>query len=390
MNFRKRSLQVAPLALASLVLLTGCDGKVSAVKKQIYPDIDSSMRLGKALETRTDCENGKWDSYSDKRGRDVVRYTCTLPQLYLDTFKSQALALAQFKSPEEEKNTSSQIITELENKKNDVPRLRNYLQTNYSTLVALNTIDRGALQAASESLFSYFWDPKPTQRLNSNGALPLPTRASSDAECQKRQVSSCDAFYNAETKLTELFNGLTKSLGYNKTHIWFLMPDPEKNISDINVAINHSSDKGIISSFKELVTTLLIKDQPLLSSDAISQGYSALIPEINEQIDHNIASQKENYHKWQQNYNQTAANATFSAVQEDFYWYIDDNGDPVDNGGTLTFTRNGKSTTVQMKDSDDYLAVAYQSIPSDRIPNIYLNAMRIYNNIWAINSRGGI
>jgi hypothetical protein len=384
MKQTKRRLIAAPLALSCLALLAGCDGDISTVKDQIYPGIDSSMRLGKALKTRTDCENGKWDSYSDKRGRDVVRYTCTLPQLYLDTFKGRALA--QYHEPE--KGNLDKRISELANRKNDTQQLRDYLLANYNTLVSLNAIDKTILQRASDFLFFDKGNPKDT--LNADGLYPVPSRASTDRECQYANLSSCDVFYNTVTTLTGLFNGLMKALNYKASYSYFILPHPTSDISDIHPG-SYAENSDLLGKFNSLINGLLDAYHPFLSSNEIGQDYSALIPRINTEINKEITDETNNYNKQLQSYNSMVSNATFSTIQEDFYWYIDDTGNPVDNGGTLTFTRNGKSTTVQMKDSDDYLAVAYQSFAPDRIPNIYLNAIGLfYYNSWLINSRGGI
>lgn len=384
MKQTKRRLIAAPLALSCIALLAGCDGDVSAVKDQVYPGIDSSMRLGKALETRTDCENGKWDTYSDDRGRDVVRYTCTLPQLYLDTFKNKALA--QYSTPEKEKANSDALIVNIENRRNDVPRLKDYLLANYATLVTLNAADKDILEKASDSLFFINQGDK----LNSDGVYPAPDRESADAECQREQASSCDEFYSTQISLVNLFNGLIKSLGYNKDHTSFLIPTPDEDVAESDISSDYDN-KNLTGHFRQLIASLISVQRPFLSSDSLNQSYSALITRINAETDKHITAQQKRYAQWLQNYNAIVNNATFTAVQEDFYWYINDNGDPVDNGGTLTFTRNGKSTTVQMKDSDDYLAVAYQSFAPDSIPNIYLNAIGLfYYNGWLINSRGGI
>lgn len=44
------------------------------------------MTIGKAFQTRTDCEKGKWSEEKDTRGRSIVTYTCSLPERYLSYF----------------------------------------------------------------------------------------------------------------------------------------------------------------------------------------------------------------------------------------------------------------------------------------------------------------
>lgn len=386
MNIRKRSLQLAPLALASLVLLTGCDGNVSTVKDQIYPEIDSSMRLGKALETRTDCEHGKWDSYSDERGRDVVSYTCTLPQLYLDTFKNNELA----KHDAPQKSDLDKRISTLINRKNDTPRVRDYLLAHYDALVTLNATNKGALQEALYTLF--FNKLAPETELSADGTLPLPSRETTDQRCQQLQFPSCEEYYNTIVTMDKLFNGLMQVLDYKTSYSYLLLPYPGVDRNEAGISPeSESANDDLLGHFYDLMDRLLNSHTAFPSSDEIAQRYTALIPQFNAEIDKEIAEETTKFNQRLQGYNLVVSNATFTSVQETFYWYINDNGDPVDSGGTLMFTRNGKSETVRMKDRDDYLAVAYQSFPSDRIPNIYLNAMGAwYYNAWLINSQGGI
>lgn len=382
MNITKRSLQFAPLALASLVLLTGCDGNVGTVKDQIYPEIDSSMRLGKALETRTDCENGKWDSYSDERGRDVVHYTCNLPQLYLETYKNQAMAQSRYPSPEAAKEATDKLVAKLEERKNDVPHLSNYIQANYATLEALRAVDYTTFSKAIDFLF-YEQQSGLSSLFSATGSLPLPSSATSEAECKKRGVSSCDEFYSTVKMLDALFNGLTKALGYSSTHTCFYLPEPnQKPIKENMLCGPYSRDtesdkRSITFQFTNIIEILINPEYPLLSADDIAHNYSTKTLNITEFTDKEITDKQADYSRWLQFY----SDITFASVEENFYWYIDDEGNPVSNGGTFTFTRSGKSDTVQMKDSDNYLAVAYQSFPSDRIPNIYLNAMSTYSYI---------
>lgn len=381
-NVIKKTVQTAPLLLSCLGLLAGCDGNTNTVKDQVYPEIDSSMPLGKALKTRTDCEAGEWDSYSDDRGRDVVSYTCTLPQLYLDTFKNKALA--QSSTPENEKNKLDQKIAEFENKKNDVPHLKDYLLANYVKLITLNAVDKDTLKQAADDLFSS------SATINASGVLTPPSRETADTECQSARLPSCDEYYTTQLTLTGLFNGLTKALGYSGTHTTFILPAPDAEISDVSIFSSDRSNE-VLSDFYQLLRSLIDIQRPFLSADTIARDYTALIPKIDAKIDTYIATQNEHYSKWLSGYNVTVGNATFTSVKESFYWYIDDNSNPVDSGGTLTFSRNGKSETVRMRDRDSYLAVAYQSFPSDRIPTIYLDAMGFYYyNAWMINSRGGI
>ncbi|EKK7714089.1 hypothetical protein SNN58_000643 [Cronobacter dublinensis] len=63
--------------VGAMFLLQGCDddsiGQVKAISA-------GESTLGQAFEARTDCVNGEWRTFEDAGGRDVVLYSCKLPE----------------------------------------------------------------------------------------------------------------------------------------------------------------------------------------------------------------------------------------------------------------------------------------------------------------------
>ncbi|MDD0424765.1 hypothetical protein PS059_21070, partial [Shigella sonnei] len=69
------------LPLLSSFFISGCDSDgISKVKSFVYYDIDDSMTVGKAFDTRSDCINGTWSEKEDDRGRTIVTYTCDISE----------------------------------------------------------------------------------------------------------------------------------------------------------------------------------------------------------------------------------------------------------------------------------------------------------------------
>ncbi|PHI31264.1 hypothetical protein [Budvicia aquatica] len=73
------------LTIILTITLASCDsGNINKVKDSVFYEIDTSMTIGKAFSTRTDCGNGKWSEEKDARGRSIVIYACSLPERYLE------------------------------------------------------------------------------------------------------------------------------------------------------------------------------------------------------------------------------------------------------------------------------------------------------------------
>ncbi|WP_337264564.1 MULTISPECIES: hypothetical protein [unclassified Serratia (in: enterobacteria)] len=371
------------LALPCLVLLTGCDGDINTVKKQVYPQIDASMTIGQALETRKDCENGSWDSYKDDRGRKIIQYTCNLPQRYLDMFKNSVSTKYNLAKDNEK---LQQDIAILESRKNDVPTLLSYIKLNYSDFKNLDTVDNTTFSEALNTFSNLStW---------SETTLTVPSK---EDVCRNR--TSCEPYYSTVVSIFTMFNNFYQQIGYNKSwsYPWsyHLVPLPsDSDIRDI-VGDGYSVKKTEITRiFSNLVLQLSPHDNqyyPHLSFDDITAHYSALIPKINTLLDEDISKRKNKFDTWAQKVNQSIDDANYSSVTEKFYWYLDNNDFPAENGGTLTFTKNGKSESYLMKNSSHYLSVAYQNIALDEIPKIYMSAMGThYYNTWLITSGGGI
>ncbi|PHI30967.1 hypothetical protein [Budvicia aquatica] len=84
MNIIDRFFRIV-LTIILTITLASCDsGNINKVKDSVFYDIDTSMTIGKAFSTRTDCERGKWSEEKDARGRSIVTYTCSLPERYLE------------------------------------------------------------------------------------------------------------------------------------------------------------------------------------------------------------------------------------------------------------------------------------------------------------------
>lgn len=67
------------IALATVFGLVGCGDNedIKSIKASVN-QADSSLTLGKAYETRTDCVGGKWSAEKDDRGRRFVTFKCDL------------------------------------------------------------------------------------------------------------------------------------------------------------------------------------------------------------------------------------------------------------------------------------------------------------------------
>lgn len=77
------------LPLLSSFFISGCDSDgISKVKSFVYYDIDDSMTVGKAFDTRSDCINGTWSEKEDDRGRTIVTYTCDISESGLKIINS--------------------------------------------------------------------------------------------------------------------------------------------------------------------------------------------------------------------------------------------------------------------------------------------------------------
>ncbi|EOI5792033.1 hypothetical protein ACMS1S_000153 [Cronobacter malonaticus] len=74
----KRSGLIA--VVGAVFLLQGCDADSIDQVKALSAGESS---IGQAFESRTDCVQGAWRSFEDAAGRDVVLYSCKLPETEL-------------------------------------------------------------------------------------------------------------------------------------------------------------------------------------------------------------------------------------------------------------------------------------------------------------------
>ncbi|EOC0418565.1 hypothetical protein ACI0Z1_003137 [Cronobacter malonaticus] len=90
----KRSGLIA--VVGAVFLLQGCDADSIDQVKALSAGESS---IGQAFESRTDCEQGAWRSFEDAAGRDVVLYSCKLPETELailtDKFRTHSNQLVE-------------------------------------------------------------------------------------------------------------------------------------------------------------------------------------------------------------------------------------------------------------------------------------------------------
>ncbi|HDV2713967.1 TPA: hypothetical protein RHZ34_004020, partial [Escherichia coli] len=73
---------IVSVPLISLII-TGCDDNINSVKSTVYSSLNSTLNIGDAFKSRSDCIDGKWEEKKDNRERIIVSYECSLPEKYI-------------------------------------------------------------------------------------------------------------------------------------------------------------------------------------------------------------------------------------------------------------------------------------------------------------------
>lgn len=124
----------------SSLLLSACDSdNIKEVKSVVNYNIDSSLTLGKAFETRSDCHDGVWSEEKDERGRAIVSYSCILPERGLLYINNQLM-----------KNLNSSVSTSNEINDHYVKSLDNDIKVANNELASLDKLSTQITKAASD------------------------------------------------------------------------------------------------------------------------------------------------------------------------------------------------------------------------------------------------
>ncbi|HHQ6589697.1 TPA: hypothetical protein ACSTLS_001242 [Serratia fonticola] len=75
----------------SLFFLTGCDDNINNVKSTVYSSLNSTLNIGDAFKSRTDCIDGEWKEKKDSRERIIVSYECHLPKTYIYFYNNKQI-----------------------------------------------------------------------------------------------------------------------------------------------------------------------------------------------------------------------------------------------------------------------------------------------------------
>lgn len=102
------------LIMLGSLLLTACGSDaIEEVKSVVNYQIDKSLTLGKAFETRSDCQDGVWAENQGKRDRTIITYTCMLPEQGLKFINAKLLERLKSKVDTENKEIERQIAERL-------------------------------------------------------------------------------------------------------------------------------------------------------------------------------------------------------------------------------------------------------------------------------------
>lgn len=382
MNIINRIFRIV-LTIILTITLASCDsGNINKVKDSVFYDIDTSMTIGKAFGTRTDCEKGKWSEEKDTRGRSIVTYTCSLPERYLEhandiTFSSLDKKITShnqliekrikdYKKWKEEKNGRLELLINSKDKLESV--INNYV----SIINEVEGSDLKELQRGTNGLVS--------------GALYL----SSDEQAGGN-ITSLDSFckYDIRNLVPSIYT--------------IIEPTEEEKFRDIcqkayqlhaeylelyKAAYLRTTDKDgvfkplFIGSGEESINNQINKHlMPLNSNKSINydnifsnriKNYNENIELLSQDIDKSINSliDKEQVNKDKENV------LKLENVKAYTKWMVTDSGGVELVSSEIASHYGNKTVTMTFNKPKEAVALAYADFREDRIPTMYINAMK--------------
>ncbi|MDK9585733.1 hypothetical protein [Lelliottia wanjuensis] len=350
------------MSIFSILFISGCnDNSVSTVKESINYSINDTLTIGKALESRTDCINGKWNSSKDNRDRIIVTYECELPQHYLDVYMS-------IREQNDLKSLNANILVN----NNEIKEAHKMLSQWEQEKRILDELFKPFLNNHSGELeqLSKF------STLQHLGNLYL----TFESGWSERKLSQDDFCSDYKNSLPDVKEQCTE---------WYSVYDIKYSLLSSFIELSNSSsiDKKA-SSFAETDLSNILNNtrshgNGLLDINNYIQNKSNDITKNINDVTNYINGKDKNIDRDKDALTKVKDNAQIDKVSENFSWYVLDNGSIQELDGGFMVTHNGEDIQVPMNELfDRFLSFAYHDFSDNGIPNAYVD---IINNALNLN-----
>lgn len=354
MNNALYRLAVLPVAL----FLYGCDsGGINDVKSSVNYRVDSTMTIGTAFDTRTDCINGFWSEEKDNKKRTLVSYECTVSDAGVSVIND---FLLRYPSGWLKASISHHRLT-IDSSKED--------EKNFDLIIKSLTQQAPLIQKYMNELRTAFeQDSLISSKLNFNQYLNRMISLTNSRD-SGAVASACDSY-----GLVDRWSGVSKEYARESClkHIYPVFEKYEKNVRRLSVPALYDYYQHLTSltgEYDNEDTTTRVSEYMKETMDDY-RARKADIP-LTIRKNHEAIDRLNNAYK------STKERLNVSDVRLHYYWIVSEVDGVSQVGGDISFYKNNKSYRINISESgfDNFIRYAYQTYSSNEIPGYYPRAI---------------
>lgn len=343
-------------------IITGCDDNIKSVKSTVYSSLNSTLNIGDAFKSRSDCIDGKWEEKKDNRERIIVSYECSLPEKYIDFYNKKQIKEISYSYMADEQIAKSQIES-----------IQNQLANYQNIKKSLNSNKKDIAEVIEKSV--RYKNTYSNQSGGEPGELIEAMQYGKERDIKKAEF--CEFISEKYFKDTEELNSERCNLLFN-IHSSYVRVVEKSNMNDENryKYIDYPIMKSLPTwadndvSSKASVEKYYKQNEKIL--DDMERGILNATKKIKiyNDIKENIKSYRK---KLEDNISLTK---TISTTQ----WYVTKTGGVELIDSYLTFYLADNEYKYTFQNPLIAIEVALHDFSDDQIPSVYISSMESYFN----------
>lgn len=344
--------------LPAALFLYGCDsGGIDDVKSSVNYRVNSTMTIGTAFDTRTDCINGSWGAEKDNKKRTLVSYECTISDAGVSVIND---FLLRYPSGWLE-GSISHYRRAIDNSKD--------AEKNIDLIIKSLSQQNPLIQEYMNELRTAFeQDSVISSKLNFNTYLNRMISLTNSREPGVK-ATVCDGYDFVYTG-----SGVSEEYARESClkNIYPVFEKYEKNVRRLSVP-------ALYDYYQHLTR--------LTDAYANEDTMTRVIEYMKETMDDyrarksgipvNIRKNHEAIDRLNNAYKSTKERLNVSDVKLHYYWIVSEVDGVSQVGGDISFYKNNEHYRINISESefDNFIGYAYQTYNSSEIPSYYPRAI---------------
>lgn len=360
------------------VMLTGCDDNINSVKSTVYGSFNTTLTVGDAFKTRTDCIDGKWGEDKDNRDRIIVSYRCDLPEKYLDFYnKKQIEEVSAFYLSSE--NTINNRLKAAKNNLTNYKTMESFLEEKNDDMIELiskitkyqDTYGKysadGLFHEPSElSEVTSISDKKENNRnLNKNNFCGV-IFIEDEHNDKNINTERCDLLFDIHNKYISITNksNLSNDDIFKNIDFVIMKSIPSTSFGNSDYGPETSTEVRIKKSIKEYNS---------YHDESLKRFRGAIATtEKNIVVYNKILENIKDYRK------KLERNISLKEAMSTTRWFVTKSGGVELIDSYLTFNVDGNDYKYLFQNPMTAIEIAYHDFNNDQIPSLYINSMEKY------------